>query len=191
MEKKPDDKPPTSPTNLHIERSTSTSIKITWNESEDESGIYCYYIYRDGERIGSTRNLYYVDTGLKSHSQHLYYVIACDIDGNMSEKSDIIEAATDADEYAPTQPANLTAVVKGDSTIYLSWIASSDNVKVLSTTFTATGFLLPRPRVQLILIKMLLQGFTHTMLKLLIMMVMYQRQVKRSLLITKPPQSLL
>ena len=144
LEKKPDDKPPTSPTNLHIERSTSTSIKITWNESEDESGIYCYYIYRDGERIGSTRNLYYVDTGLKSHSQHLYYVIAYDIDGNMSEKSDIIEAATDADEYAPTQPANLTAVVKGDSTIYLSWIASSDNVKVVEYNIYRNGVLIAK-----------------------------------------------
>ena len=144
LEKKPDDKPPTSPTNLHIERSTSTSIKITWNESEDESGIYCYYIYRDGERIGSTRNLYYVDTGLKSLSQHLYYVIACDIDGNMSEKSDIIEAATDADEYAPTQPANLTAVVKGDSTIYLSWIASSDNVKVVEYNIYRNGVLIAK-----------------------------------------------
>ena len=144
LEKKPDDKPPTSPTNLHIERSTSTSIKITWNESEDESGIYCYYIYRDGERIGSTRNLYYVDTGLKSHSQHLYYVIACDIDGNMSEKSDIIEAATDADEYAPTQPANLTAAVKGDSTIYLSWIASSDNVKVVEYNIYRNGVLIAK-----------------------------------------------
>ena len=101
-EKNSDNEPPTAPENLHAERSTSTSIKITWNESEDESGIYCYYVYRDGEKVGSTKNLYYVDTGLKSHSQHMYYVIACDVDGNMSEKSDIIEAATDADEYAPT-----------------------------------------------------------------------------------------
>ena len=143
-EKSSDNEPPTTPSNLHAERSTSTSIKITWNESEDESGIYCYYIYRDGERIGSTKNLYYVDTGLKSHSQHMYYVIACDVDGNMSEKSDIIEASTDADEYAPTQPANLTAVVKGDSTIYLSWIASSDNVKVVEYNIYRNGILIAK-----------------------------------------------
>lgn len=130
VEKAPNDEPPTAPANLHAERSTSTSVKIAWNASEDDSGIYCYYIYRDGKQVGSTKNLYYVDTGLESHSQHMYYVIARDVDGNMSEKSDIIEAATDADEYAPTQPANLTASVKGENTVYLSWIASSDNVKV-------------------------------------------------------------
>ena len=143
-EKNSDNEPPTAPANLHAERSTSTSIKITWNESEDESGIYCYYVYRDGEKIGSTKNLYYVDTGLKSHSQHMYYVIACDVDGNMSEKSDIIEAATDADEYAPTQPANFTAVVKGNSTIYLSWIASSDNVKVVEYNIYRNGVLIAK-----------------------------------------------
>ena len=143
-EKNSDNEPPTAPANLHAERSTSTSIKITWNESEDESGIYCYYVYRDGEKVGSTKNLYYVDTGLKSHSQHMYYVIACDVDGNMSEKSNIIEAATDADEYAPTQPANFTAVVKGDSTIYLSWIASSDNVKVVEYNIYRNGVLIAK-----------------------------------------------
>ena len=143
-EKNSDNEPPTAPENLHAERSTSTSIKITWNESEDESGIYCYYVYRDGEKVGSTKNLYYVDTGLKSHSQHMYYVIACDVDGNMSEKSDIIEAATDADEYAPTQPANFTAVVKGNSTIYLSWIASSDNVKVVEYNIYRNGVLIAK-----------------------------------------------
>lgn len=62
----------------------------------------------------------------------------------MSEKSDIIEAATDADEYAPTQPANLTAVVKGDSTIYLSWIASSDNVKVVEYNIYRNGVLIAK-----------------------------------------------
>ena len=143
-EKNSDNEPPTAPENLHAERSTSTSIKITWNESEDESGIYCYYVYRDGEKVGSTKNLYYVDTGLKSHSQHMYYVIACDVDGNMSEKSNIIEAATDADEYAPTQPANFTAVVKGNSTIYLSWIASSDNVKVVEYNIYRNGVLIAK-----------------------------------------------
>ena len=143
-EKNSDNEPPTAPENLHAERSTSTSIKITWNESEDESGIYCYYVYRDGEKIGSTKNLYYVDTGLNSYSQYMYYVIACDVDGNMSEKSNIIEAATDADEYAPTQPANFTAVVKDDSTIYLSWIASSDNVKVVEYNIYRNGVLIAK-----------------------------------------------
>ncbi len=144
IESASDDEPPTAPSNLHAESSTSTSIKISWNESEDKSGIYCYYIYRDGEQIGTSKSLYYVDNGLDSRSQHMYYVIAQDIDGNMSEKSNIIEAATDADEYAPTQPANLTAAVKSENTVYLSWIASSDNVKVVEYNVYRNGVLIAK-----------------------------------------------
>ncbi len=123
----PDTEPPTAPENLECVRSTSSSIMMTWDKSEDNKTVIGYNIYRDGELVGETSELQYIDNGLSSHSAYVYYVTACDIDGNESKWSNVIEAETDVDEFAPTQPVNLSATVRSETTVNLAWTGSSDN----------------------------------------------------------------
>ena len=130
IEGKTDTEAPTVPQNLKFIRSNSSSIAIAWNASSDNSAVYCYYIYRDGDQIGSTAKTEYIDNGLSSSTSYEYYVVACDTAGNLSERSNILEAATDVDEYAPTQPKNLSAKILSDGIVRLSWTASSDNGSV-------------------------------------------------------------
>lgn len=125
-----DNEPPTAPKGLEFIHSTSSSIMLSWKASSDNKSVLCYYIYRDGKQVGRTDELQYIDNGLNSHTSYLYYVTACDIDGNESAWSNMIEVSTDADAFAPTQPANLAAKILSDGVIRLSWTASSDNGSV-------------------------------------------------------------
>ena len=142
IEGKTDTEAPTAPQNLKFIRSNSSSIAIAWNTSSDNSAVYCYYIYRDGDQIGSTAKTEYIDNGLSSSTSYEYYVVACDTAGNLSERSNILEAATDVDEYAPTQPKNLSAKILSDGIVRLSWTASSDNGSVEKYNVYRNGVLI-------------------------------------------------
>ena len=142
IEGKTDTEAPTLPQNLKFIRSNSSSIAIAWNASSDNSAVYCYYIYRDGDQIGSTAKTEYIDNGLSSSTSYEYYVVACDTAGNLSERSNILEAATDVDEYAPTQPKNLSAKILSDGIVRLSWTASSDNGSVEKYNVYRNGVLI-------------------------------------------------
>ena len=131
VERYEDTEPPTAPKNLTFVRSNSSTIIISWDKATDNYEIYCYKIYRNGKYIGQTSEVQYVDNGLSSHTAYEYYVIACDVAGNESSRSNIIEAKTDVDEFAPTQPKNLSAEVRSEDVIRLSWTASSDNGTVV------------------------------------------------------------
>ena len=125
-----DNEPPTAPKGLEFIHSTSSSIMLSWKASSDNKSVLCYYIYRDGKQVGRTDELQYIDNGLNSHTSYLYYVTACDIDGNESAWSNMLEVSTDADAFAPTQPANLSAKIQAEGVIRLAWTASSDNGSV-------------------------------------------------------------
>jgi len=142
VEGKGDTEVPTAPKNLKFVRSNSSSIVMSWGASTDNAGIYCYYIYRNGERIDKTTELQYIDNDLKSHTYYEYYVVACDTSGNLSEWSNIIEASTDVDAFAPTQPKNLTAKVQSEGVVRLSWTASSDNGIVVKYNVYRNGTLI-------------------------------------------------
>lgn len=142
IEGKADTEAPTAPKNLKFVRSNSSSIAMTWGASSDNAAIYCYYIYRNGERVGNTTKTEYIDNGLKSHTSYEYYIVACDTSRNLSEWSNILEASTDVDAFAPTQPANLAAKIQSEGVVRLSWTASSDNGTVVKYNVYRNGTLI-------------------------------------------------
>lgn len=125
-----DDSAPAAPTSLQFVRSTSTSVMMRWTGSADSKKLNRYEIYRDGKLVGTTKQTEFIDNGLNTHTQYEYYIVALGTNGVRSENSNTIMAATDVDAYAPTTPTGLQAVIRADGTVYLTWIASSDNVSV-------------------------------------------------------------
>ncbi len=125
-----DDSAPAAPTSLQFVRSTSTSVMMRWTGSTDSGKLNRYEIYRDGKLVGTTKQTEFIDNGLNTHTQYEYYIVALGANGVRSENSNTIMAATDVDAYAPTTPTGLQAVIRADGTVYLTWIASSDNVSV-------------------------------------------------------------
>ena len=125
-----DDSLPAAPTNLQFVRSTSTSVQMRWTSSADNDKLNCYEIYRDGKLVGTTTQTEFIDNGLNTHTQYEYYIVALGANGVRSESINSIKASTDVDAYAPTTPGGLQAVIRADGSVYLTWIASSDNVSV-------------------------------------------------------------
>ena len=125
-----DNSAPGAPTNLQFVRSTSTSILMKWDDSADAKKLKYYEIYRDGKLVETTNKNEFIDNGLNTHTQYKYYIVALGANGVRSESSNAIQAATDVDAYAPTTPTGLQAVIRADGSVYLTWIASSDNVSV-------------------------------------------------------------
>ncbi|TYQ15580.1 UNVERIFIED_CONTAM: fibronectin type III domain protein [Acetivibrio alkalicellulosi] len=125
-----DHQPPTVPENIRVTGKTLTTITIEWDESTDNVQVEGYDIYRNGIRVGNTRTLRYIDQGLTPNTQYTYTVRAYDPSRNFSDDSEAISATTDVDDEPPTIPRNLSISSRTDTSVSLSWSASTDNAAV-------------------------------------------------------------
>lgn len=130
---------PTTPTSLAYSGVTENTADLTWNGSNDNfplSGLkYKLYISISGNayvfeklvnHVGSAGSQQSTTlTGLVPGRQQELYVIAEDAEGNQSSQSNVIDFTT-PDNTAPTAPSNLTTSNITETTIDLSWNASSD-----------------------------------------------------------------
>lgn len=133
-EKFTDTEAPSAPYKLSLLNSTSTSIRMKWTGSKDNSSECIYDIYRDGRLAASVQDTEYIDNGLVSHTEYSYYVTARDTSGNVSEPSNTLLASTDSNISALLQPTDLEFKVKYDGSICLSWKppANSDDTVIYS-----------------------------------------------------------
>ena len=117
----PDTQAPSTPGNVSAQVSSSTQINLKWDASTDNIGVAAYEVYRQTgngapAKIATVTNLSYGDTGLSPSTSYSYYVAAKDAAGNTSQKSNTVQATTQA---KPQPPANnkmgtLTGKVKLD-----------------------------------------------------------------------------
>lgn len=129
----PDTEAPTTPTNLITNNITENSIQLSWSSSTDNVGVTNYDIYRNGNLLTTVTNTSYTATSLSANTNYNFYVIAKDSAGNSSVKSITVNATTLApDTTAPTAPTALVSNNKTDTSVNLSWTASTDNVAVTS-----------------------------------------------------------
>ncbi|KNY26205.1 PKD domain containing protein [Pseudobacteroides cellulosolvens ATCC 35603 = DSM 2933] len=120
---------PSIPLELKSTFSSETSISLSWTASTDNDGVAGYEIYRNGSLAGYVKNNEYTDSGLKPGKEYTYMVRAADAGHNVSEFSNEIIAKTLADTEKPSAPGSFSAYFI-DTTVYLSWTASTDNVGV-------------------------------------------------------------
>ena len=148
-----DNEEPTAPTNLAAEAS-ETNIALSWTASTDNIGVAGYIIYLDGDSIETTTETNFNITGLSSGTEYTLAVQAFDAAGNKSAKAEITTSTNQTiDDEAPTTPTNLAAEAT-ETSIALSWTASTDNIgvegyiiylngdlieTVSETSFTITG----------------------------------------------------
>jgi len=127
-----DTEAPTAPTNLASSNVTETSVDLTWDASSDNVGVDHYTVFKDGSSIGTTSNTSYSVTGLSASTTYTFTVKAEDAAGNVSNASNAIDVTTNssADTEAPTAPTNLASSNVTESSVDLTWDASSDNVGV-------------------------------------------------------------
>ncbi|MCT4598542.1 MAG: hypothetical protein N4A50_11765, partial [Vallitalea sp.] len=118
--------------NVQIKEITSSTVTITWEESEN-NGEKSYQIYRDGKLIGETSELIYLDEQLEAQTNYIYIIKAIDKEGNeleLSEKLEIITEEQEKDIEKPTIPMNIQTEEITSSNVKIIWDASTDNTRV-------------------------------------------------------------
>lgn len=91
---------PTTPTNVHVTSSTTTSITLSWTASTDNVGVSGYEVYRNGNKAGTSAMTTYTDSGLTSSTLYSYTVKAYDAAGNISLPSTAVSGSTSAGNTA-------------------------------------------------------------------------------------------
>ncbi|SHE46076.1 Ig-like domain (group 3) [Mariniphaga anaerophila] len=130
-------KSPTVPTELSGVP-TESSIAISWTASVDYTGVAGYNVYVDGVLVNTVTETNDLIEGLESGTEYTLEVEAFDGEGNKSERAAL--TVLTADHTAPSMPANLTAV-PSETSITLSWNASTDNVGVIGYNVHVNGYL--------------------------------------------------
>ena len=133
---------PTTPSGLAGSTLGSTSVGLTWNAANDNTGVAGYKLYRNGVLIATTSALAFTDTGLAINTTYTYTVLAYDFAGNLSPLSPGVNVRTG--QLLP--PSNLVATAANVSwQINLTWTPSPDpavigyNVMKGGTQLATTG----------------------------------------------------
>ncbi|MEW7277132.1 fibronectin type III domain-containing protein [Aquimarina sp. 2201CG1-2-11] len=127
-----DNEAPSIPSNVTASNETQTTIDLSWTASTDNVGVTGYEIYRGNTRIATIEGTRYQAMGLTPGTEYSFRVKAKDAAGNISGFSNTATATTlpEADTEAPTVPSRLAASNETQTTIDLTWEASTDNVGV-------------------------------------------------------------
>lgn len=123
---------PSVPAGLTLINKDDTSVEFSWSASTDDTAVTGYRVFVDGLEDGTTASTSYTATGLSASTEYDFTVAAYDAATNESAQSAALTVTTEAapDVTAPTVPANLALVSKGENNISISWDASTDAVGV-------------------------------------------------------------
>ncbi|MEW7278743.1 fibronectin type III domain-containing protein [Aquimarina sp. 2201CG1-2-11] len=129
-----DNEAPTDPTDLTAGNETQTTIDLAWTESTDNVGVTGYEVYQGDTMIATVEGTRYQAMGLLAGTVYSFKVLAMDAAGNKSRFSNIATASTLPDDTidteAPTNPTELVASNIKQTSLSLTWTASTDNVGV-------------------------------------------------------------
>ena len=153
-----DTEAPTTPGNFRSPSATGSSVSLAWNTATDNTGVTEYAVYRDGNLVGTGLGTTRTVTGLACGTTYSFAVDAADAAGNRSAQATLSAATascpTGPDTEAPTTPTGLAKTGSTQTSISVSWSASTDNVGVsgygayrdgapigtpTGTTYTFTG----------------------------------------------------
>ncbi|QWF82711.1 fibronectin type III domain-containing protein [Amycolatopsis sp. CA-230715] len=127
-----DTQAPTAPGNLHATGTAQSSVGLAWDASTDNVGVTEYDVYQGDTLAKTVTGTTATVDGLTPDTEYTFTVVAKDAAGNKSPASAPVTArtATTPDTEAPSAPAGLATSDVTQSSVALSWTASTDNVGV-------------------------------------------------------------
>lgn len=114
---------PTAPADVVAERTSDSTVFISWARSTDDLSVSGYNVYRDDKYISTVTNPRLADIQLAPDTIYSYYVIAFDANRNFSERSSV--AFTDGRTMSVTlNPSDSTSTSSSSITVdgdRISW----------------------------------------------------------------------
>ena len=130
-----DQTPPTTPGNLRVTGTTTTTASLAWNASTDDVGVTGYQVSRGATVVGNVAGLTFTDTGLTANTTYSYTVRALDASGKQSAATAAVSATTaqvTQDYTVGVSPGSLSLARGG---------TASTTIAITRTNFTgAVGF---------------------------------------------------
>lgn len=128
----PDTTPPTVPGNVSATDITHASARITWNESQDDSGVKNYDVYLNDIPVANIPGNQFVINGLSEVTLYTVKVRARDVHNNVSAFNQIeFTTLLAPDTQAPSTPSGLSVIDLQTTSAAISYDASTDNDAVL------------------------------------------------------------
>ena len=138
--------PPTAPTGIALGTRTTTSISITWTASTDDVGVAGYDLYAGSSDVGTATATAYTFTGLTCSTSYTLGVDAYDAAGNHSpETTGVFSTSACPDTTPPSPPTGFAVSSAGQTSVALTWSASTDNVGVVGYGVYSNGKLVASP----------------------------------------------
>lgn len=107
-----DKQPPTTPTNLTIVSVSGSAIMLAWDASSDDYGIGGYDVYKNGVKIGSTKENNFIDYEFNVDANDQYTVVAFDLSGNRSLESEAVSINLQIESRKPFEYKTDRYIVK-------------------------------------------------------------------------------
>ena len=128
----PDTTAPSAPSGMRQVAATETSVVLAWTASSDNVGVVEYGLYASGVRVSSVSDANATLTGLKCGTSYLIAIDAADAAGNRSAKANSFyrTSACPTSNKPPTTPTLVRVAGASQTSVALSWTASTDDVAV-------------------------------------------------------------
>ena len=141
-----DTTPPTAPASVTASATTGTGITLAWPAATDDTSVAEYGVYVGSNKVGSTGTTSYALSGLTCGTTYQVAVDAADGAGNRSAKTTAsVVTATCGDTTAPSTPTGLQLMVANETSVTVSWSASTDNVAVAGYGVYLSNLLVTSP----------------------------------------------
>ena len=156
---------PAAPTHLAATGVTRTAIVLSWKRSTGPGRIVNYRVYRNGRKIGHTGKARFAVSGLRCGTAAVFTVRAVNASGGASlpaRRTLGTAACTARDTDPPAAPTGLAQSEPAETGLDLTWMPSTDNVRVAGYRVSRNGASIARTAETSLSVGGLACGTTYT-----------------------------